>query len=199
MRRRSIALLADDTGSVLDLGMLTSIVDAYGAVSGAGADARWSTLKATDGGSILAPALAELRGVDVTLDGTGSLNTAQLQSVISGRLLIDAPGYDFSALADATGAQVVVIRVHAEFPALTTLRFGTVSLANGGTVGLPNLVDIDGASLFVSGGVTLALPHLVGGDGILATIPVTLDPSERDALARSAAILRSAIESLSVA
>ena len=48
-------------------------------------------------------------------------------------------------------------------------------------------------------GVTLALPHLVGGDGMLATIPVTLDPAEREALARSAAILRSAIESLSVA
>jgi L-lactate dehydrogenase len=48
-------------------------------------------------------------------------------------------------------------------------------------------------------GVTLALPHLVGGEGVLATIPLLLDPAERQALARSAAILREATHSLSVA
>ena len=45
-------------------------------------------------------------------------------------------------------------------------------------------------------GVTLALPHLVGGDGALATIPLQLDPSEREGLRRSAGILREALESL---
>ena len=44
--------------------------------------------------------------------------------------------------------------------------------------------------------VTLALPHLVGGDGALATIPLRLDTSERDALRRSAGIVREAIASL---
>jgi L-lactate dehydrogenase len=47
-------------------------------------------------------------------------------------------------------------------------------------------------------GVTLALPRLLGGDGVLATIPLTLDPGERDDLNRSASIIRSAIQSLSV-
>lgn len=45
-------------------------------------------------------------------------------------------------------------------------------------------------------GVTLALPHLVGGNGALAPIPLRLDPGEEKALARSAGILREAIESL---
>jgi L-lactate dehydrogenase len=45
-------------------------------------------------------------------------------------------------------------------------------------------------------GVTLALPHLVGGDGSLATIPLTLDDDERHGLRQSAAILREAIESV---
>ena len=45
-------------------------------------------------------------------------------------------------------------------------------------------------------GITLALPHLVGGAGALATIPLPLDATEREALRRSAAILREAIESL---
>jgi L-lactate dehydrogenase len=45
-------------------------------------------------------------------------------------------------------------------------------------------------------GVTLALPHLVGGRGALATIPLSLDPTERDGLRRSAGILREALEVL---
>ncbi len=45
-------------------------------------------------------------------------------------------------------------------------------------------------------GVTLALPHLVGGQGALATIPLRLADSEREALSRSARILREALESL---
>jgi L-lactate dehydrogenase len=45
-------------------------------------------------------------------------------------------------------------------------------------------------------GVTLALPHLVGGDGALATIPLPLLESEREALRRSAGILRDALQSL---
>lgn len=47
-------------------------------------------------------------------------------------------------------------------------------------------------------GATLALPHLVGGDGALATIPLPLDPSEEEALRRSADILRKAVASLKV-
>jgi L-lactate dehydrogenase len=48
-------------------------------------------------------------------------------------------------------------------------------------------------------GVTLGLPHLVGGEGVLATIPLTLDSVERQQLARSAGILREAIHALGAA
>src|SRR5262245_11157825 len=47
-------------------------------------------------------------------------------------------------------------------------------------------------------GVTLALPPLVGGEGALATIPLSLETTEREGLRRSAGILREAIQSLSV-
>ena len=47
-------------------------------------------------------------------------------------------------------------------------------------------------------GLTLALPHIVGGDGVLATIPLALDASEREGLRRSAGTLREAIASLNV-
>jgi L-lactate dehydrogenase len=45
-------------------------------------------------------------------------------------------------------------------------------------------------------GVTLSLPQLVGGDGVLTTVPLPLEPGEREGLRRSAGILREAIESL---
>jgi len=45
-------------------------------------------------------------------------------------------------------------------------------------------------------GVTLGLPHLVGGQGAMGAIPLPLEPIEREALERSASILRKAIESL---
>ena len=47
-------------------------------------------------------------------------------------------------------------------------------------------------------GVTLALPHIVGGEGVLATIPLNLDATEREGLRRSAGALREAIASLNV-
>jgi L-lactate dehydrogenase len=45
-------------------------------------------------------------------------------------------------------------------------------------------------------GVTFALPHLVSADGALATIAPRLDDGEREALERSASVLRDAIRSL---
>jgi L-lactate dehydrogenase len=45
-------------------------------------------------------------------------------------------------------------------------------------------------------GVTLALPHLLGGNGVLGTIPLPLSDAERDALRRSAGVVREAIQSL---
>ena len=44
--------------------------------------------------------------------------------------------------------------------------------------------------------VTISTPHLLGGDGVLTSIPLTLDESESSALNASATIIRDAIESI---
>jgi L-lactate dehydrogenase len=44
--------------------------------------------------------------------------------------------------------------------------------------------------------VTLSLPRLVGGAGVLETLPLALPSDEEEALARSAAVVRDAIEGL---
>jgi L-lactate dehydrogenase len=46
--------------------------------------------------------------------------------------------------------------------------------------------------------VTVSVPHLVGGQGILGTLPVPLDESERTLLRASATIIRDAIGRLNV-
>jgi L-lactate dehydrogenase len=45
-------------------------------------------------------------------------------------------------------------------------------------------------------GLTFSLPHLVGGQGALRTIPILLSDDEEEALRRSAAVLREAVDSL---
>ena len=47
--------------------------------------------------------------------------------------------------------------------------------------------------------VTLSVPHLVGGSGVVETIPVPLTEPEQAALARSARVLRDALDSLKLA
>jgi L-lactate dehydrogenase len=44
--------------------------------------------------------------------------------------------------------------------------------------------------------VTVSLPRVVGGAGVLETLPLVLPPGEGDALARSAEIVRAAIDGL---
>ena len=44
--------------------------------------------------------------------------------------------------------------------------------------------------------VTVALPRVVGGAGVLETLPLPLDAAEQAALARSAGVVKAAIDSL---
>jgi L-lactate dehydrogenase len=44
--------------------------------------------------------------------------------------------------------------------------------------------------------VTVSLPQVVGGAGVLETLPLLLPADEEEALARSARVVRAAIEGL---
>jgi len=46
--------------------------------------------------------------------------------------------------------------------------------------------------------VTLSLPRLLGGEGVITTIPLSLNTSEREGLRRSAGILRDAVTALNL-
>jgi L-lactate dehydrogenase len=46
--------------------------------------------------------------------------------------------------------------------------------------------------------VTVSLPQLLGGDGVIATLPISLSPDENVALGKSARLVRDAIDSLEI-
>src|SRR5262249_52604789 len=136
---------------------LVGFVDANG--TGAGnVDGRWSSLTARNQGTVVAPRLTTLQGVALALDGTGTLSTASIRSFISGRLTVSATGYDLTGLRDATSSQINVNGVALDLHNLIALRYVTLTLSGGGTADVRNVIDVDGASFFVSGGVTLAFP-----------------------------------------
>ena len=158
----STHILAQGSGSVVDLSALTKLISNQGGNS--------SALQVADGGTVLDPGLASLDDVNVTLDGTGTLDTNQWSTLTNVGITITGGAYSFSGI--------------------TTLP-DTLNLT-GGSVALPGLTNANNATINVSGGSTLTLPaptaftasgavvtvsgdwsSLAIGDGILNPIPTS--------------------------
>jgi len=136
-RRRAVHVSADGADSRVELASLLNFID----VNGTGTtDGRYSTLAATNGGVLQTDRLAILQGVEIALDGTGTLPVASISRWVHGRLLVGAGTHAFTSLTDLSQTHVQV---------------------TGGAVVMDTAADINGASFTVSGGVTLALPSAV--------------------------------------
>ena len=155
LREQSCDILADGTGSRIELSDLFSVVDRRGNAA-AGWD-RWSTMAARNGGTIQAEQLTQLQGTQLVLDGSGTQLVAQLQRMSGGGLTLSGTSYVFPALTQSS-ATITVTGVHAAFPVLRDLSQGSLTLAGGGTADASQVRHIDGSSLIVRDGVTLALP-----------------------------------------
>ncbi len=156
-RLRSVDVSATGAGSQIDLQALETFSDSAGYESG-DHDGRWSTLSASGGGTVVTSSLRELEGVYVVLSEPGAIDTSQLQRTYSGRLDVAVAGSPLSALAELQGTVIVVDGVPADLSGVESLYRSSLTLQNGGTADVSNVVQIDGASFYVSGGVTLALP-----------------------------------------
>ncbi len=155
-RWRRIDVWSDGAGSRVDLTNLQSFSDQWG--NSSWGDDIWSTLNATNGAVLDIPNLKTLHAVSLALGSSGIADVDQLTTMSWGSLPISGSARSFPALTSIFGTSVVVDSVAATFPVLTSLRAGTLTLANGGTANLDAVTNIDGQSLLVSGGVTLALP-----------------------------------------
>jgi len=158
----TVGLLADGAGSLLNLPALVGL-------SGP------SSLTATHQGAIVAPLLTVLSGTALTLDGTGTLPTAQLISFTGGQLNLGA-NYNFSGLTDIDGSSVLVSSGTSEsLPGVTSYQPGTATLqasGAGSVLTLPHLTQVTETGA----GTTLSVSALAGGEvslPLLATLAVT--------------------------
>lgn len=146
----SITVSADGLGSEVKLTSLTSFDDR--SVSS-------SAINVLNKGTVDAPVLRDLRGVKVTLDGTGSLDYSKWINWVNGGLTLGAGSYAFSNLSNAAGTKFDINGGTLLLPELVSIAGGGgIMLKAGGSASVPKLTNIDGASFSVSGGVTLSIP-----------------------------------------
>ena len=145
-------LSASGLGSVVDLSALTTFLDTN--------SHRASLISPTNGGSVTAPHLTTLDAVNVTLNGTGTLPTSQIESYTRGVASFANVAVDFATATDVTGS--------------------SFTLTGGGTVDLTSASTIHGASFVVRDGVTLALPSATTYAGANSTLEANGDGSRLD-------------------
>jgi len=113
------------------------------------------SLTVTDGATVLDGDLASLNGVAVTLDGTGTIQTSQWQSLTNGSLTINGGDYSsttsppFASLSNIDGSNISVGEGSLALPAVTSMSINpndygptTFQVGNDGILNLPGLTAI---------------------------------------------------------
>src|SRR5204862_511195 len=94
------AVLATGAGSIVDISALVNLSSDQGSA--------FSTLQATQGGQIKSASLTSLSDVVVTIDGSGTLDTAQIVSLTGATLDVSGGNPSFAALSNINGSTVSV-------------------------------------------------------------------------------------------
>ena len=147
----AVRFQADGTGSQIDLTNLTSYQGYFNSTD--------SGFIATNGGSLITPNLTDITTAHLTLDSTGSMNTAQIVNFNAGGGTLSIAGIpvDFTGLQTLTNAIVYLDGVVPTWPNLTTLTNSTFYIHNV-TPTLNNVIDIDSTQWLLSGGAQVSLP-----------------------------------------
>ena len=127
---RSVAVNSDGVGSQINLSSLVNFND----VSASGGQ---SSLTTQNGGTLDIPSLTTLDGVSLNIGQANSFSVDQITSFTDGVIRVTGGDHTFTNLANGTGTRFEL---------------------TGGTMNLPALTQINGASFDVSGGRTLTLP-----------------------------------------
>ena len=114
----NVRIAADATGSQVDVSALTSF------------NSGGNALAVTNSGSVLDASLVTLNGVDVTLDGTGTLATDQWATLIGGSITVTHGTYSL--------------------PGLTNVNNSSITISGGATLSLPNLTGYSNPNTFGS-------------------------------------------------
>ena len=168
-------VLAQGNGSIVDLSALTNLI-----VTASGG--RIGALQATQGGRIKSPSLTTLNDVNLTIDGTGTQDTAQITSFVGATIAVSGGSPSFADLSDLNGASIVVSGgISITLPALASytgaVNYDTYLQATGsGTeLSLPELASITG-----EGGdccSSTQVGALAGGDVALSGLTAISGPA----------------------
>ncbi|HND55629.1 MAG TPA: hypothetical protein PLV92_24610, partial [Pirellulaceae bacterium] len=152
---RSIDVVATGASSRMQLDALESIVDQNGYDFGNG---MYSTLAARNGGTVVAPHLVELDGVNLEISQGGSLDLQTLTTLRDGRVQFNNANLALPLLATIANTTATFDGSDVSLPLLTKFERSALTLDNGGTASAPSLARIDASSFVVNDGVTLSLP-----------------------------------------
>ncbi len=159
----AFGIIADGSGSEIDLSRLTSIVVTSG------------NLTVTDGATVSDGKLTSLTGVYVTLDSAGTLATAQISTFNNGTLYVSGNNFSVPGLNNFSSGTIDVNGNDLTLPDVTSFTSGTVNVT-GGSLSLPGLANADNTSFAVSSGATLTLPDatsfVASGTAPRSTTPV---------------------------
>ena len=158
----STHIVAQGSGSVVDLPALTNLTSDQGGNS--------SALQATQGGQIESPNLKSLSDVSLTIDGTGTQDTAQIASFAGGTLSVSGGSPSFAGLSSIDGSSVYVSSgVSLTLPAVTEYTGGsgysTTLQASGANsvLSLPDVTTWEGSVYCCGNGGTVAQVSAVSG------------------------------------
>jgi hypothetical protein len=146
-------LEADGPGSVLDVSLLATEGDPNYS----------SYLQATNGGNVKAPVLNSLRSVNVTVDATSILPTAQFLIIINSSSITMSGGiWTFSALTNLDTSSVYVGGgATAAFPALTHYSGGGFQVLRASDPG--SVLDLSHITTYVGGNANPAYVQALAG------------------------------------
>ena len=137
-------ILAQGTGSVVDLSALTNLISDQGG--------NYSAIQATQGGQIKESKLTSLSDVLLTIDGTGTQDTAQITSLAGDTLTVTGGSPSFAGLTTINGSDINVSGgVSLTLPGVTEYTGGssystTLEASGAGSaLDLPNVTTWEGA------------------------------------------------------
>ncbi len=158
-----VQLTSDGTGSVLDVAALSSYSGSFG-------EGTFSALQVSNHGTLQDGNLTSLSEVDLTLDGTGTLDYSQIASFTDAyaTLALNGGTLSLSGLTDADGSSLQVSGgATLSLPALTSYTASSVgstlsASSTGSVLSLPKLATITGEGQYY--GSRVQVQALAGGD-----------------------------------
>jgi RHS repeat-associated protein len=138
-------ILSQGSGSIVDLSALTNFISSLSGYN--------TALEATQGGRIESPDLTSFSDVNLTIDGTGTQDTAQITSFVGGTLTVSGGSPSFTDLNDFDRSSILVSGgVSITLPALSSYT-GVVNVTTylqvtgpNSVLALPVLAAITGAA-----------------------------------------------------